>query len=114
MPTITNINKEKYLGPPSLEQIDDFIKKKLKVSYYHFESFFGMPRGTLKVVRNGYMALPPKYWHIFFEQPDVKPGQSYHPQEVQKMPQKRETHITMAPILKKHEPSNHPLLGALR
>ena len=55
-----------YLRPPTQEQIDNFIHE-CGVSCYRFESFFGMPRGTIKVARTGYMPMPLKYWHIFYE-----------------------------------------------
>lgn len=59
-------NKKKYLAPPTQKQIDSFVVL-CRVSELHFEMFFGLPRGTIKVARTGYMPMPLKYWHIFYE-----------------------------------------------
>lgn len=67
MKTQEQINKETYLHPPTVEQIEAFVKK-CKVSYYRFESFFGIPKGTIKVVRAGQTPFPAKYWHIIYEE----------------------------------------------
>lgn len=59
-------NKKKYLHAPTIQQIDEFVKE-CKVSYYRFELFFGIARGTIKDVRAGKKEFPVKYWHIIFE-----------------------------------------------
>ncbi len=66
MTFIEKDNRRRYLQAPNIEQIDEFVSM-CKVSYYRFEEFFGLPKGTIKVVKTGYMEMPLKYWHIFYE-----------------------------------------------
>lgn len=66
MTFIEKDNRRRYLQAPTIEQIDEFVAI-CKVSYYRFEDFYGMPKGTIKVVKTGYMAMPVKFWHIFYE-----------------------------------------------
>jgi hypothetical protein len=60
-------NERKYLISPSWEKIRSFIKQECKVTYAHFERFFGIPKNTLNLVRAGIRKLPSKYWHIIYE-----------------------------------------------
>lgn len=68
---IATQNKRKYLKAPSWVKINSFIKK-CGVSESHFELFFGMPKGTIKVYRFGNRKLPSQYWHIFFDKETIK------------------------------------------
>lgn len=62
-------NWEKWLHPPTIELIDEVINS-FEVSYYRFEKYFGIPKGTIKKVRTGERKLPVFYWHLFYEPPE--------------------------------------------
>lgn len=70
---ISKVNKRKWLHPPDAEMIDAFIKS-LKVSAPRFEAFYGIPKGTLRLVRCGARDLPAKFWHIIYERVEPKYG----------------------------------------
>lgn len=76
MERIDEKNTGLYLHPPSQEQIDAYVKK-MGVTDAHFERFFKMPKGTIKVVRTGYMQLPKKWWHLFFIAKEYKTQEEY-------------------------------------
>lgn len=57
--------QQKYLKPPTYEQIFGFIEE-LGVNMQHFENYYGIASGILRCVKKGYKPLPKKYWHIFF------------------------------------------------
>jgi len=63
---IAEINKKKYLFPPSWEKIEEFINE-LGVTYHHFERFYGLSYHTLTQVKAGTRDLPSRYWHFIFE-----------------------------------------------
>lgn len=66
MTEIEKHNRKNYLKPPTPQQIEEFVKE-CGVSNLAFESFFGIPAGTIAVVKTGYMNMPVKYWHYFYE-----------------------------------------------
>lgn len=59
-------NKKTYLKPPTVEQINSFIKE-LNVTAAQFENFYSIPKGTIKVVRTGFRKLPPRWWNVVYE-----------------------------------------------
>lgn len=64
---LTNIEiREKYLKPPTHDQIFGFIGE-LGVSCLQFERYFFIPTGTLRGVSFGNRNLPVKFWPIFYE-----------------------------------------------
>jgi hypothetical protein len=69
--TLTEINKLKYLKPPTIKEIEKVVGK-YEVSEYQFERFFGIPLGNIKLARLGVRSMPAKYWHIFFENIDLR------------------------------------------
>lgn len=60
------VNKKKYLYPPTWERIEEFINE-LGISYHHFERFYGLSYHTLTQVKAGTRDLPSRYWHFIFE-----------------------------------------------
>lgn len=58
--------KQKYLKPPTHEQIFGFIKE-LGVSQTHFELYFQIPYGIIRQVKCGARPLPVTLWPIFYE-----------------------------------------------
>lgn len=69
--TIAEINKKKYLIPPSWEQIESFINE-LGVKMYHFEKFYHIAFNTLTQVKAGSRQLAAEHWHIIYER--IKPA----------------------------------------
>lgn len=61
-------NEKKYLKPPTLMQIEQFLKE-LDITTASFERFYGIPLGTIRKIRHGDNGryLPVKFWHIIYE-----------------------------------------------
>jgi hypothetical protein len=72
--------KKKYLKQPSVESVIAFIKK-LGVSYYQFERFYGMRNGAIKQFKGGFKPLPVKHWPIFYEHIVPQYGVNSKPQK---------------------------------
>lgn len=73
--SIAEVNKKKYVYPPSYDKIAEFIKE-LGVSNHHFEKFYGIPYNIIAQIKLGTKRLPPQYWHFVFEKivPTIGPG----------------------------------------
>lgn len=111
MTQIEKENRRKYLLPPNPVQIDEFVRKVCGVSYYRFEEFFGMPKGTIKVVKTGYMDMPVKFWHIFYDQ--IIPTYGTNSEAVYR--ERKPVFKSIAPIPKKQNTSfNHDRLSAFK
>lgn len=61
-----DLNRKKYAGPPSVEKINAHIKF-LDMTSPHFEKYFGIPDGTIALIRIGKRDLPVRFWHIIYE-----------------------------------------------
>ena len=59
-------NVHRYLKPPSLAEVDAFIKE-LGVSDSQFERFYRMPKKTISRIRAQQINLQKKYWHYIYE-----------------------------------------------
>lgn len=59
-------NVHKYLKPPSLAEIDAFVKE-LGITDAQFERYYGIPFRMMGKVRNGSKPFPKKYWHFVYE-----------------------------------------------
>lgn len=58
----------RYKGiPPRVGLIEKVVKKSGLKFFARFENVWGMPAGTLKLVRYGLRELPAKFWHIFYD-----------------------------------------------
>lgn len=68
---IANANRAKYLKPPPITQIEEFVKE-LDVSEHQFERFYGIPRATVSKIRAGARELPAAFWEIVYLK--VKPA----------------------------------------
>lgn len=63
---ISTANRIKYLKPPPIELIEEFIKE-LGVSDRQFERFYSIPFSTVHKVRAGERDLPAAYWEIVYK-----------------------------------------------
>lgn len=61
-----HINKLNYLKPPSLEMVEETLKKS-GVSAAQFERFHGMYIGCITNLRIGFREIPARHWHLFYE-----------------------------------------------
>lgn len=83
------LNKKKWLLPPDIDMITDFLSH-LGVSAPSFESFYGIPKGTIRGIRHGNRSLPAKYWHIIYDKVEPKFGSGFLEQKdriIKKAPQ---------------------------
>lgn len=58
--------KQKYLKPPSHEEIFSFISE-LGVTYTQFERYYSIPYSVIRSIKCGNRHLPVKFWPIIYE-----------------------------------------------
>lgn len=65
---IRNNNLIKYKGkPPTIELIDECVKKSGVRWRYKFERIYGITEKSIERYAKGLRPLPLVYWHIFYE-----------------------------------------------
>jgi len=62
----TNEIKQKYLKPPSHDEIFSFIDE-LGVTYTQFERYYSIPYSVIRSIKCGNRHLPVKFWPIIYE-----------------------------------------------
>ena len=65
-PKIYHPNQTKYIKAPTYEQIMKVVNAH-GVPVQQFERFYGIYITCIKQIRRGTQRLPPKHWHIIFE-----------------------------------------------
>lgn len=106
-------NRKIYAKPPSQEQVDAYIKK-LGVSELHFERFFELPTGTIKVMRARRLNMPLKYWHIFYMAKDYIRKDEYLKDFYRLLnPRSRKVTKMVASVVKNENP-NDSRIGVLQ
>lgn len=68
-------NNYKYPKAPTIEQIDDAIKK-AGITESQFERYHGMYRGMISHARTGFRELPSRFWHLIFDSPKTYANKS--------------------------------------
>lgn len=59
-------NLKKYLKPPSIIEISEFIRE-LGISDLQFERYYELPFRTIGKIKNAQQNLPAKFWHLIYE-----------------------------------------------
>jgi len=73
---LSNRNREKYLKPPTVKQIVEFIDS-LDISVSQFERFYGLPSNHIHKVIGGQRNLAAYAWHIIYEKVKPKYGAGF-------------------------------------
>jgi hypothetical protein len=85
--------------------IMDFLKE-LNVTASAFEKFYGIPQGTIKVIKHGDRNLPARYWHIIYEKIHPKFGVGFASEVVipsEKRPSNRRKVLVTKSVTKPHK-----------
>lgn len=113
MEDTATFNKMKYMKPPPLEVIEEFISE-LNITEKQFERFYSIPFATISKIRAGERSLPARFWRIVYEK--IKPaygsGFLHEAFENQKSAKNNRLAKTLADGIP--EMDNHGRLGRLK